>query len=116
MVDADGHVQVFNQRMLDMLELPRPLMEERPTFEQVATYQREKGEFASLEVQVAGRVGQGTVMTEAQTYERRRPNGRDRGSSRRFRSQGAGWSGRIPTSPTAGHRRSASATSRCMTA
>ena len=49
-VDAKGRVRLYNQRMLDLLELPASLMAGGPTMDEVLDWQRERGEFSEANV------------------------------------------------------------------
>jgi signal transduction histidine kinase/ActR/RegA family two-component response regulator len=76
MVDATGHVAVFNNRALELLDLPIELMEEKPTFEQIARYQRDIGEFNSVSESLKLKVANHNYSEIALlAYERERPNG-----------------------------------------
>ena len=44
-VDADGKIRVFNQRYLELLELPREFMATEPTHEDIVRFQTERGDF-----------------------------------------------------------------------
>jgi len=81
MVDADHRVAVYNQRVLEMLDLPDDLLAERPRFDDVLAYQRDRGEFATADPQPDGSVPDGFaqgggLIGQPHVYERKRPNGR----------------------------------------
>ncbi len=76
MVAADHTVALWNQRAIDMLDLPADLLAARPKFDALAAWQRAQGEFSASENHPVYRIGYGTIVTEPQTYERKRPNGR----------------------------------------
>ena len=44
-VGADGHINAFNRRLLDLLEVPLSLMQARPTLQEMTRYQRDQGHF-----------------------------------------------------------------------
>ena len=84
-VDADGKIRVFNQRYLELLELPREFMATEPTHEDIVRFQTERGDFgqgfelieadARAYVQAEYAVkGRGQTMPD--TYVRRTRNGR----------------------------------------
>ena len=76
MVDRDHRVVVFNQRMIEMLNLPPALLESRPRFEALLDYQWAQDEFATATKGVVGFVRAGGLISEPHVYERTRPNGR----------------------------------------
>jgi len=76
MVDADHRVAVYNQRVLEMLDLPDDLLAKRPRFDDVLAYQRDKGEFATADPQPDGFMQGGGLIGQPHVYERKRPNGR----------------------------------------
>jgi len=81
MVDADHRVAVYNQRVLEMLDLPDDLLAKRPRFDDVLAYQRDRGEFATADPQPGGSVPDGFtqgggLIGQPHVYERKRPNGR----------------------------------------
>lgn len=78
MVDSQGYVQVMNQRVVDLLELPPSLVNAKPTFKQVLDWQRENGEFArdtDLEAAISRQTSGLDGPVRDGTYERTRPNG-----------------------------------------
>jgi signal transduction histidine kinase/ActR/RegA family two-component response regulator len=79
MVDAQGYVQVMNQRFIDLLGLPRRfLAESKPTLRQILDWQfaqREFGDGTDLD-DAKARVARGfDAPVPNYTYERTRPNG-----------------------------------------
>jgi PAS domain S-box-containing protein len=46
-VDASGRVLIYNQQMLELLDLPETLMDSQPTHEEVVRFQRERGDFGA---------------------------------------------------------------------
>jgi diguanylate cyclase (GGDEF)-like protein len=73
MVDAGGRVAVWNTRALQLLDLPAELMEQRPSFDDVLSYQHETGEFAHEPVPQY--VLEARLARIPFVYERMRPNG-----------------------------------------
>ncbi len=79
MIDRDGHIPVFNKRIMEMLELPASLLTANPHVMDVLRYQIAAGEFGpdgsvndeSIRRYLATR----TVSRQAFAYEHRRPNG-----------------------------------------
>ena len=80
MVDADRHIQVYNRRAVEMLALPEELIAKRPLFDDVLRWQWEHGEFGTdggdVETWLRDFLLTGGISSEAQSYERARPNGR----------------------------------------
>ena len=76
MVNAERIIEVCNQRTLELLDLPAALMASRPAFADVLKYQWETSEFVHTPADIQKFVQSGGVLDTAQTYERRRPNGR----------------------------------------
>ncbi|MBC7802020.1 MAG: EAL domain-containing protein [Gemmatimonadaceae bacterium] len=76
MVDSEHRVAVYNQRVLEMLELPSDLMKGRPRFDDVLAHQWQKNEFSTANQGVVGFVRSGGLVDEPHVYERTRPNGR----------------------------------------
>ncbi|MDA8444652.1 PAS domain S-box-containing protein/diguanylate cyclase (GGDEF) domain-containing protein [Paracidovorax valerianellae] len=60
-VGADGRITVYNDRLLELLDLPRALFEARPTPMQVKRVQMERGDFGE---------GAGLVDRQGQAYVR----------------------------------------------
>ena len=44
-IDASGRILIYNQRLLELLDLPEELLRGRPSNEDVVTFQRERGDF-----------------------------------------------------------------------
>lgn len=47
-VDAQGYVRFYNQRMLELLDLPEALLASHPTASEVIEFQRQRGDFEGL--------------------------------------------------------------------
>lgn len=78
MVDARGYVQVMNQRVVDLLDLPNDLVRKKATFRQILDWQvahREFGDGADLDEATAGMLSDSNPPGSDYTYERTRPNG-----------------------------------------
>jgi diguanylate cyclase (GGDEF)-like protein/PAS domain S-box-containing protein len=76
MFDARHRIRLWNQRALDLLELPFELFAGNPTIDEVIAYQASLGEFvgdADINVRVLRAADHTRQPT---TIERRRPNGR----------------------------------------
>ncbi len=76
MVNAEGRIEYFNQHFLDMLDLPRDLLERQPPLAEVVAYQRAHGEFDALPPDVLTLLGENHVAEVALLIVRQRPNGR----------------------------------------
>ena len=76
MVNAEGRIEYFNQHFLDMLDLPRDLLERQPPLAEVVAYQRAHGEFDALPPDVLTLLGEKHVAEVALLIVRQRPNGR----------------------------------------
>ena len=44
-IDTEGRIRVYNQRYLELLDLPEELLARQPPFEEVVRYQAERGDF-----------------------------------------------------------------------
>ncbi len=79
-IDAQGRVRFYNRRLLEMLDLPASLVEQRPTIQQVFEFQNARGDFGenmdlvdpALREYLAGVAG----VKAPQTYLRRTRDGR----------------------------------------
>lgn len=76
MANAEGVVELYNRRILELLDLPRELLDRRPTLDEVIRYQRAQGEFEGLPENVLDYLASDTQAHALRTLERRRPNGR----------------------------------------
>jgi diguanylate cyclase (GGDEF)-like protein len=76
MVTADRIVAVCNRRAMEMLDLPRELMESRPTFAAVLARQWQDEEFAFTPTEIKNFLRSGGILDQPHTYQRQRPNGR----------------------------------------
>jgi signal transduction histidine kinase/ActR/RegA family two-component response regulator len=78
MIDVDGSVPVINQRAVNLLGLPKELMERHPTFQEILDWQMGTYEFGkrdSWHEPLARVLTVGGVASEDSVYERTRPNG-----------------------------------------
>jgi diguanylate cyclase (GGDEF)-like protein len=76
MVNAQRVVEVCNRRAIELLNLPRALIESRPTFEQVLAYQWSTDEFAHTPADLQEFIRAGGILDRPHCYDRRRPDGR----------------------------------------
>lgn len=76
MVNADRVVEVCNRRAMELLELPRALMESRPTFNEVLAWQWAHDEFAKVPDDIRAFVRSGGIIDQPHCYDRKRPDGR----------------------------------------
>jgi diguanylate cyclase (GGDEF)-like protein len=76
MVSPQRIVEVCNRRALELLDLPRELMERRPTFAEVLEYQWSTDEFVHTPQDIQEFVRAGGILDRAQCYDRMRPDGR----------------------------------------
>ena len=44
-MDAEGRIRVYNQRCLELLDLPESLLAQQPLVEEVVRFQTERGDF-----------------------------------------------------------------------
>lgn len=84
-VDAEGRIRVYNQRYLELLDLPESLLATQPLVEEVVRFQTERGdfgpEFQLIEPMARNYVASeyaahGGRMTMPQSYVRRTRQGR----------------------------------------
>lgn len=76
MVNAEGVVEFYNRRILEMLDLPCELLDRRPTLQELIAYQRAQGEFEGLPDSLQGYLASDTLKQAQHSIERMRPNGR----------------------------------------
>ena len=77
MVDATGRVRVYNQRVVELLDLPEALLSRSPLMTEVRQYQLDHDEFSKTDLALMDklvRLGEGA--DPRQLYQRVRPNGR----------------------------------------
>jgi signal transduction histidine kinase/DNA-binding NarL/FixJ family response regulator len=77
MVDPERRVLVCNQRAMQQLDLPRPLLENRPLYHEIVEFQAARGEFGDLlDDEARARLARaGDIASATQIYERERPDG-----------------------------------------
>ncbi|MFN3670462.1 MAG: ATP-binding protein [Bosea sp. (in: a-proteobacteria)] len=75
MVGLSGRIEVYNKRVLAMLDLPESLLAQRPTPATVLAFQEDQGEFFRTDRAVRDRIEQDATTPSAGSYERLRPNG-----------------------------------------
>ncbi len=74
-LDEEGRVALFNQRVLDLLDLPSGLLSARPRLEEVRDYLERRGESTPPECAFL-QMGQGQdFLSDPPVYERTRQNG-----------------------------------------
>jgi diguanylate cyclase (GGDEF)-like protein len=76
MINPQGRVEFHNQRILELLDLPRELLDAQPLLEDVIRYQREQGEFAGQPPQALTHLPSQPLGTVQPLIVRQRPNGR----------------------------------------
>lgn len=74
-VEADGAVSAYNQRLLTLLDLPDELLATRPKFIDLIAYQAARQEFAKTPWEQRPRLTDRLIAEEKRVYERERPNG-----------------------------------------
>ncbi|HYD32710.1 MAG TPA: PAS domain S-box protein [Azospirillaceae bacterium] len=78
MMDRDLRLIGWNLRCVDLLDLPKDLLDTRPTMDDIAAYHAAQGEYegdADVEEQVHFWGNQRAILESWPIYERRRPNG-----------------------------------------
>lgn len=80
MIDGDGRMSVYNQRLLELLDLPEDFLARRPTLSEVTQFQTDRGDFGDHHDRVdpharpyVEAMGQGAIPP---TYLRRTADGR----------------------------------------
>jgi diguanylate cyclase (GGDEF)-like protein len=76
MVGANRVVEVCNRRARELLDLPKALMDSRPTVDALVQFQRRNGEFESTPPELIDGAHDGDLFHHAFCYDRKRPNGR----------------------------------------
>lgn len=76
MINPQGRIEFYNQRILDLLDLPRELLDTRPLLEDVIRYQREHGEFEGQPPQALTHLSPPSLATVQPLVVRQRPDGR----------------------------------------
>jgi len=61
----DGRINVYNQRVLELLGFPKELMDDRPTLAQLTQWQLQRGDFGGQECSLVDARGRGYVQTGA---------------------------------------------------
>ena len=78
-MDADGRFDVYNQRVLELLELPESLLGPESRYDDVVRFQRERGELAAdhsfIDVEGQRRFFKGGRVNSPEVYVRRARNG-----------------------------------------
>jgi PAS domain S-box-containing protein len=80
MVDGQGHFRFYNQRMLELLDLPEWLFEDDPVFERIGQFQLDRGDFGEnmslMDPAVRPFVAKESRLLTPDTYLRRTLDGR----------------------------------------
>ncbi|MGJ7581324.1 PAS-domain containing protein [Variovorax sp. RHLX14] len=76
MVSAQGIVEVCNDRVLQLLDLPRELLASRPAFSEVVAYQWAQDEFSRTADELLPLMRPNSGIEGIQRYDRERPDGR----------------------------------------
>ncbi|HEX5739350.1 MAG TPA: PAS domain-containing protein, partial [Hydrogenophaga sp.] len=80
MVDGQGHFRFYNQRMLELLDLPEWLFADNPVFERIGEFQIERGDFGEnmslMDPAVRPFVAQKSRLLSPDTYLRRTRDGK----------------------------------------
>jgi PAS domain S-box-containing protein len=74
MARADGKMAVYNARAIQLLGLPKELLDTRPTSSEVLAWQAANGEFGAADVDAMRRLNPFSGSTPS-VYQRMRPNG-----------------------------------------
>ena len=75
LVTANRTVAVCNKRATELLNLPRDLLANRPTFADILAYQWKANEFSRSSAEVVDFLQVGGIMETPHVYERQRPDG-----------------------------------------
>ncbi len=75
MIGVDGRVEFYNQRLLELLDLPEALMDRHPPAEEVVSFLQARGEYENVTDLARESMERNRRMSEHARYERRRPNG-----------------------------------------
>lgn len=76
MINTEGVVEFYNQHILDLLDLPRELLDRRPTLAEVIRYQWAHNEFEGVSEALGADLAADAEAPSLRNYERTRPNGR----------------------------------------
>ena len=75
MIDAEHYVRLYNNKFVDLLELPRRILTDPLHFKQIVEYQWSIGEFSGASEDIVSWIRAGGIFKSPPVYERRRPNG-----------------------------------------
>lgn len=79
MVTKDRAIPIMNRKCLELLDLPPHFILEPPNFDELADYQEQQGEFASMHIpahlKAVDVIGPNNAMGQFDMYERTRPDG-----------------------------------------
>ncbi len=73
--DPTGRIVVYNNRVLELLDLPAEMMQKMPYFSEIWRYQHKNGEFDHLPAAERATFNPSSSLPFAQLYERERPDG-----------------------------------------
>lgn len=74
-VDGDGRLPICNARALQLLNLPKDLMQSQPHADEVIAFQEKRGDFSDLSKDVLSRVKPAVMGESKNIYERQCANG-----------------------------------------
>lgn len=75
-VSSDGRIEIYNRRLLELLDLPDDFLASRPYFSDLLAFQRKLGEFDVAGQALPPFIASGLVSDQPYRYERQRANGR----------------------------------------
>lgn len=75
LVGRNQHADIYNRRLLELLELPDSLMARRPRPSEIFTYQNNRGEFATMPPDMIDEIVRALPARNPSRYVRVRPNG-----------------------------------------
>jgi diguanylate cyclase (GGDEF)-like protein len=75
MIAADNSVAICNQRAMDLLDLPKKLMDRHPTWDEVLEYQRGVNEFTHADAGLKEFIRRAALLDGPLIYDRERPDG-----------------------------------------
>lgn len=75
-VSRDGRIEIYNRRLLELLDLPDEFLASRPYFSDLLAFQRKAGEFDVAGQALPSFIASGLVSDQPYRYERQRANGK----------------------------------------
>lgn len=76
MINAQGRIEIYNRRTLEILGLPESVLQGKPLFWDVVARQRAEGEFEQAPETVMRHLAPDALEQTEHRYERQRPDGR----------------------------------------